>query len=331
LRTMSGVEGYVQSKCDGVRLCECSFCNVLSRYIMPAGETGGGGGGGVGGGGGAFAAFASSLPASSASSNPRESEFRKLKELGKGSFGVVHQVQRRSDNAEFALKEIDLVKAKMDIHSALKEVTAMNQLPPHKSIVRLHGHWASADGRVLWLLQDYCSRGNMFSVLSTARMPEAALLDLCRQLLVALEVFEQNHIVHNDINPDNIFITDAHEPKIGDFGLSRSTVHAPVGSVLASMPGCTPVYASPEVLSKLGFGFPEFVSSAVSYQSDVYSVGVVLWFLIMGFAPHAPGAASATPLTPANVNDGKLRSIVNEMLQVDPARRPRASALLKRI
>lgn len=240
---------------------------------MSAGEKEGGGGGGVGGGGGggAFAAFGSSIPASSASSNPRESEFRKLKELGRGVFGIVHQVQRRSDTAEFALKEIDLVKAKMDIHSALKEVTAMNKLPAHKNIVRLYDHWASADGRVLWLLQDFCSRGNMFSVLpSSIRMPEAATMDLCRQLLAALRVFEQNSIVHNDIKPDNIFITDASEPKIGDFGMSRSTVHAPVGSVLASMPGCTPVYASPEILSKLGVGFPEYKSSAISYQSDVY-------------------------------------------------------------
>lgn len=300
---------------------------------MSAGEKEGGGGGGVGGGGGggAFAAFGSSIPASSASSNPRESEFRKLKELGRGVFGIVHQVQRRSDTAEFALKEIDLVKAKMDIHSALKEVTAMNKLPAHKNIVRLYDHWASADGRVLWLLQDFCSRGNMFSVLpSSIRMPEVATMDLCRQLLAALRVFEQNSIVHNDIKPDNIFITDASEPKIGDFGMSRSTVHAPVGSVLASMPGCTPVYASPEILSKLGVGFPEYKSSAISYQSDVYSVGVVLWLLIMGRVPHAPGAASAAPLTKANVNDDKLRSIINEMLLVDPARRPRASVLLAR-
>jgi serine/threonine protein kinase len=133
---------------------------------------------------------------------------------------------------------------------------------------------------------------------------------------LVLVVFEQHRIVHNGIKPENIFIAHAHEPKIGDFELSRSTVHAPVA---ASSRACQDALLSTHLLessAKLAM----FSSSAVSYQPDVHSVGVVLWYLIMGRARMSPGAASATLLTKDNINDVALRSIVNDMLHIDPGK-----------
>ena len=85
--------------------------------------------------------------------NPREAEFQKIDKLGHGSFGVVWQVQRRSDGEHFALKEIDLRKP--GLQQVMKEVDTMMQLPPHPNIVRLHAHWTSASGKDLWLLLEY--------------------------------------------------------------------------------------------------------------------------------------------------------------------------------
>ena len=78
-------------------------------------------------------------------------------------------------------------------------------------------------------------------------LPEDAVLDLCVQLLQALSVLEQHHVVHNDIKPDNIFIMQGAVPKIGDLGLARFTS---TGSVLSKTPGGTPLFQSPEALSK---------------------------------------------------------------------------------
>ena len=278
--------------------------------------------------------------------NPREAEFQKIDKLGSGSFGVVWLVQQRSDGAQFAMKEIDLRKP--GLQQVMKEVETMMKLPPHPNIVKLHAHWMSVGGKDMWLLLEYapvlpalyicntlrryCSEGNLAQfLLSTVRLPDAALWDLAGQLLRALCVFEQYRIVHNDIKPDNIFIMAGSVPKIGDLGMARFTS---VGSVLTRTPGGTPWFQAPEVLSKergadgRPICFPEYAACEISYQSDVYSLGAVMWSLIMRRNPDRPGGAF--PLTPALVADSRLRELVNDMLQPDPAKRHRASHLILR-
>ena len=185
----------------------------------------------------------------------------------------------------------------------------------------------------MWLLLEYCSGGMLSQLLlASARQEDSALLDLCGQLLQALCIFEQHRIVHNDIKPDNIFFSDGWVPKIGDLGLARFTS---MGSVLSKSPGGTPVFEAPEVLSKeIGADgrpvcFPEYAACEISYQSDVYSLGVVMWSLVMRRYPNRPGAA--TFLTPALVPDTQLRELVNKMLEPNPAKRPRASHLVLKL
>ncbi len=263
--------------------------------------------------------------------NPREHEFAKENKLGTGAFGVVWQVTRRSDGTQFAMKEIDLRKP--GLQNVMKEVQTMMTLPPHRNIVQLHDHWMSADCKDMWLLLQFCSEGTLSQFLNeSARLSDAALWDLCGQLLHAAFVFERHRIVHNDIKPENIFIMAGCVPKIGDLGMASFTS---VGSVLAKTPGGTPLFQSPEVLSKQRGAdgrplyFPEYAACEVSYQSDVYSLGVVMWSLIMRRLPDRPGCA--TPLAPAVVPDAKLRELVNDMLQPNPALRHRASHLVLRL
>jgi serine/threonine protein kinase len=179
----------------------------------------------------------------------------------------------------------------------------------------------------MWLLLEYCSQGTLAQFLgASARLPDAALWDLAGQLLQALLLFEQHRIVHNDIKPENIFIMEGGIPKIGDLGMARFTS---AGSVLSKTPGGTPVFQAPEVLSKekgadgSPLCFREYASCDVSYQSDVYSVGVVLWSMVMRRNPDHPGGAFF--LTPRHVPDSRLRDLINNMLEPDPTKRSCAS------
>ncbi len=128
-----------------------------------------------------------------------------MERLGMGSFGIVHLVQRRAGNALFELKKIDFSQPNMQ--EAMKGLDIMTKLPPHRNFVRLYEHWDSTDKKDMWLFVEYYSQGTLSRFLiGSAAVSAAALLDLRSQLLHALLLFEQHHIVHNNIKPKNIFM-----------------------------------------------------------------------------------------------------------------------------
>lgn len=83
------------------------------------------------------------------------------------------------------------------------------------------------------------------------------------QLLQAVAYIHRSGVVHNDIKPENILVTRAgNDVRLIDFGLADDDAH-----YLARTPGCTPAYASPELLSR---------EKDIDVRSDVYSLGVIL-------------------------------------------------------
>lgn len=94
---------------------------------------------------------------------------------------------------------------------------------------------------------------------------------LAEQMLSAVEYIHEKGIIHNDLKPDNIFVTTSgHNLKLIDFGLSDDDAH-----YLAKTIGCTPSYASPELLS----------GSSIDVRSDIYSLGLILKELLPGRYP----------------------------------------------
>lgn len=83
------------------------------------------------------------------------------------------------------------------------------------------------------------------------------------QLLQAVAYIHRSGVVHNDIKPENILVTRAdNDVRLIDFGLADDDAH-----YLARTPGCTPAYASPELLSR---------EKDIDVRSDIYSLGVIL-------------------------------------------------------
>ena len=255
--------------------------------------------------------------------NPRENDFRKKKELGRGAFGVVHLVRRVSDGAEFALKQSNLRSFK---HAdKLLEVETWKKLPPHRNIVRLHEHWLSTDGQDMFLLMELCSKNNLAACIAEGELSNEVVKDLCRVLLGALCVFEEHKIVHNDLKPDNVFLSvEGMVPKIGDMGLAKFTSGR--DSILPGRPGGTLVFMSPELVRRNhDTAARDVPRRTISYQSDVYSLGVLLWSLKMGRYPDTPG--QVLPVDATVFRDKQLRDCLNDMLQRDADIRPRASKL----
>jgi NIMA (never in mitosis gene a)-related kinase len=105
-------------------------------------------------------------------------------------------------------------------------------------------------------LQDLKEKGDFLS--------ENQLILWFTQLLMALNYIHQNRIIHRDIKTSNIFITQAGNIKLGDFGISKVLINT--NQKAFTLVG-TPFYLSPEMCE----------SKPYSFQSDMWSVGCVLF------------------------------------------------------
>lgn len=111
-------------------------------------------------------------------------------------------------------------------------------------------------------------------------------LELVRKVCSAVHFAHQNLVIHRDLKPDNILITDDSQPKLLDFGIAKllddSLAAQPLNTVTGQAP-MTPRYASPEQVRR----------QSITTASDTYSLGVLLYELLTGVDPY--GAQGRRP------------------------------------
>ena len=211
-----------------------------------------------------------------------------VRELGEGSFGKVFEIERRDFGGTYkaALKAItipqsqsevkDILASGMDeqsvtsyfrgfVEEMIAEFVLMSKLKGHSNIVSYEDHDViqHAEGigwdifirmELLTPLLDYTRKSDL------SRSDVIKLgIDICK----ALEVCRKNNIIHRDIKPQNIFISDLGDFKLGDFGIAR-TVEKTMGGL--SKKG-TYHYMAPEV----------YKGEAYGASVDIYSLGIVLY------------------------------------------------------
>ncbi|MDL4815176.1 serine/threonine-protein kinase [Actinomadura opuntiae] len=162
-------------------------------------------------------------------------------------------------------------------------------------------------GRVTpWLVMEYVPGG---SLAKWRPVEPAVAARIGAQIAAALEALHAAGIVHCDVKPGNIVVTEDRTAKLADFG---AAFRAEGAATRPSGVAHTPAYAAPEV----ALGRPE-------PASDVYSLGATLHALISG-APTRPGAALAAEAEP-------LHDVLASMLQDDPAARPAPAEVRQRL
>jgi serine/threonine-protein kinase len=97
----------------------------------------------------------------------------------------------------------------------------------------------------------------------------------------ALEYAHKNNVLHRDVKPGNILMSSGGEVKVTDFGFSRLLDSASIRLTLHNRVVGTPLYMSPEQIE----------GGDVSYSTDVFSLGIVLYFLVTGVPPFSGDSA----------------------------------------
>eukprot|EP01063_Lacrimia_lanifica_P012917 TRINITY_DN1960_c0_g1_i1.p1 TRINITY_DN1960_c0_g1~~TRINITY_DN1960_c0_g1_i1.p1 ORF type:complete len:516 (+),score=87.57 TRINITY_DN1960_c0_g1_i1:36-1583(+) len=250
-----------------------------------------------------------------------------LADIGKGSFGTVFLVRHTPTDTRYAVKQIeDLALRRTGADKLIKEVTMMTSIA-HPNVVTLHALEFDPNSFSVWLLMEYVDGARNLGEIR-AEHGEGVGEDRARrfliQILEGLQAIHLAGIAHRDIKCENFVVDSSERLKITDFGLSCLQ---PIGEdgqaakehYLKNRCG-TPNYAAPEMLS------PE--AGYDGFKADVWSVGVVLYGMLVGKLPF-PGGSLATLFVaiqgedyviPESVGVGAA-DLIRRVLKVDVAKR----------
>jgi hypothetical protein len=205
----------------------------------------------------------------------------------------------------------------------LREAQIVSQLS-HPSIINLYDVGIE-EASVAYLVMEYVPGKTLQQVLTETTIPFPRACAWGADLAGALHRAHRAGIIHGDVKPANILVTEDGNVKLGDFGIARlSTQVSGSGQLLG-----TPAYLSPEQIH----------GEAQNTRSDLFSLGIVLYQMVTGFAPFEGSSVSAVcaqilsaePVPPSQRNPALPQGIdhvIMRCLAKSPADRyPSAEAL----
>jgi len=209
--------------------------------------------------------------------------FKLVRKLGEGGMGEVWQAdQLEPVRRRVAIK---LIKLGMDTKEVVSRFQSERQalaMMNHPSIARVYNAGATTRGRPYFVMEyvagiaitEYCDHN---------RLTTRERLELFAQVCEGVQHAHQKGIIHRDLKPSNVLVTvedGERVPKIIDFGVARATdQHAREGTFLTELGQLvgTPEYMSPEQAGAQHLD--------IDTRTDVYSLGVLLYELLVGALP----------------------------------------------
>jgi serine/threonine protein kinase len=221
--------------------------------------------------------------------------YRLLRKVGEGGMGVVYEAEQQQPvRRKVSLK---LIKWGMDTKEVIARFESERQalaLMNHPTIASVYDAGATEQGRPYFAMEfihgipvtEYCDKHRL-------TIPER--LELVIQVCEGVQHAHQKGIIHRDLKPPNVLVTvqDGRPvPKIIDFGVAKATsqrltehtIYTQMGQLVG-----TPAYMSPEQA--------EMTNLDVDTRTDVYSLGVLLYELLVGAQPFDAGELRKTPLS----------------------------------
>jgi len=243
--------------------------------------------------------------------------YKLLEKIGEGGFGTVYVAEQKEPvRRRVALK---IIKLGMDTRQVVARFEAERQalaLMDHTNIARIFDAGATASGRPYFVME--LVRGTPITQYCDANhLPPFKRLGLFIQVCRAVQHAHQKGVIHRDLKPSNILVT-LHDgvpvPKVIDFGIAKATQADLTDKTLYTQFQQfigTPAYMSPEQAEMSGLD--------IDTRSDIYSLGVLLYELLVGAPPFNPRDLLARGLD-------EMRRTIRETEPIRPSTRLRAMA-----
>lgn len=196
-----------------------------------------------------------------------------LEEIGKGGMAVVYKARCRLLNRIVAVKVLreDLTDNEEFVRRFNVEAQAAASLT-HPNIVSVYD--VGKEGGIHYIVMEYVEGVTLKQYIEKkGRIPWREAVSITIEICHGLAAAHKKHIVHRDIKPHNIIVTSTGAIKVTDFGIARATTTSTVA-------------ASDDVLGSVHYFSPEQARGGyVDEKSDIYSLGIVMYEMLVGKVP----------------------------------------------
>ncbi len=204
--------------------------------------------------------------------------YQVIKKIGEGGMAKVYLSYDQKNEMNVAIK---VLKKENVIDKKIKNFKREAQLlglMDDENIVKIHD--VGEHGSIHYIVTEYVDGMTMKDYIATCSpVPVEEVVDLTMQVLLGLQHAHDKGVIHKDIKSQNILLNEDKQVKITDFGIASiiETEHTKTQSLMG-----TPQYVAPEILNR----------EELTLQSDIYSVGIMMFELLTGKAPftgESPG------------------------------------------
>jgi uncharacterized protein (TIGR02145 family) len=199
--------------------------------------------------------------------------------LGEGGMAVVHLAEDHKFHTEVALKMLkkEFVTNENIKKRFLAEARSMFRMS-HPHVIRVSD--LIDEGDTVAFVMEYVEGETLKEYIERkGKLTDAEIKDIFSQMLDAVGYVHEQKLVHRDIKPSNFMLDKNGKVKLMDFGIAKTldSTAAEYTQTGTGMQMGTPMYMSPEQITE---------TKSVTAQSDIYSLGVVLWQLVTGLKPY---------------------------------------------